>query len=43
VISGIEEFVDAGFDHVHVYQVGDHQSAFFRFYEREILARVARL
>jgi hypothetical protein len=35
--------VDAGFDHVHVHQVDEDRSTFFRFYEREMLARVARL
>lgn len=33
----ISEFVDAGFDHVYVHQVGRDQEGFFSFYEREIL------
>ena len=33
----IEEFADAGFDHVYVHQVGPDQEAFLTFYEREIL------
>lgn len=35
----IQEFADAGFDHVYVHQVGPDQEGFFRFYEREILPR----
>jgi coenzyme F420-dependent glucose-6-phosphate dehydrogenase len=35
----IQECLDAGYDHVHVYQVGPNQEGFFRFYEREILPR----
>jgi hypothetical protein len=43
ISRGSREFVDAGFDHVHVHQVDEDRSTFFRFYEREMLARVARL
>jgi coenzyme F420-dependent glucose-6-phosphate dehydrogenase len=39
----IREFVDAGFDHVHVHQVGANQEAFFRFYERDVLPRAREL
>jgi coenzyme F420-dependent glucose-6-phosphate dehydrogenase len=35
--AAIREFVDAGYDHVYVHQVGDDQEGFFDFYEREIL------
>jgi coenzyme F420-dependent glucose-6-phosphate dehydrogenase len=35
----IEEFAEAGFDHVYVHQVGPDQEGFFAFYEREILPR----
>jgi G6PDH family F420-dependent oxidoreductase len=34
----IEEFQQAGFDHVYVHQVGPDQDGFIRFYEREILS-----
>jgi len=37
----IQEFVDAGFDHVYVHQIGPDQDGFMRFYEREILASAA--
>jgi coenzyme F420-dependent glucose-6-phosphate dehydrogenase len=33
----IQDFMDAGFDHVYVHQVGPDQDACFQFYEREIL------
>jgi G6PDH family F420-dependent oxidoreductase len=36
----IQEGVDAGFDRIHVYQVGPDQEGFFRFYERDILPRL---
>jgi coenzyme F420-dependent glucose-6-phosphate dehydrogenase len=42
-MARIQEFVDAGFDHVYVHQVGDDQDSFFRFYEREIIPRAAEL
>jgi G6PDH family F420-dependent oxidoreductase len=42
-LARIKEYADAGFDHVHVHQVGDDQETFFRFYEREVLPRVREL
>ena len=33
----IKSYVDAGFTHVYLHQVGDDQESFFRFAEREIL------
>lgn len=36
-IAGIQRFVDAGFDHVFIHQIGPDQGGFFRFYEREVL------
>jgi coenzyme F420-dependent glucose-6-phosphate dehydrogenase len=39
--EAIDEFVQAGFDHVYVHQVGPDQEGFMRFYEREILGAVA--
>jgi coenzyme F420-dependent glucose-6-phosphate dehydrogenase len=35
----IQEFADAGFDHVYVHQVGPDQEGFFDFYAREVLPR----
>ena len=37
----IREFVDAGFDHVYIHQVGPDQEGFIRFCERELLAGAA--
>jgi coenzyme F420-dependent glucose-6-phosphate dehydrogenase len=39
----IRSYVEAGFDHVYVHQVGPDQEGFFRFYEREIMPHVGRL
>jgi coenzyme F420-dependent glucose-6-phosphate dehydrogenase len=39
-ISAIQRFVDAGFDHVYVHQLGPDQEGFFQFYEREVLPHV---
>jgi G6PDH family F420-dependent oxidoreductase len=38
-VDAIAEYVDAGYDHVYVHQVGPDQAGFFDFYEREILPR----
>jgi coenzyme F420-dependent glucose-6-phosphate dehydrogenase len=35
--AAIEEYVDAGYDHVYVHQIGPDQESFFEFYEREVL------
>ena len=42
-LARIQEFVDAGFDHVHVHQVGDDQESFFELYESDILPRLGDL
>ncbi len=39
-LAEIRKFVDAGFSHVYVHQVGPDQEGFVRFYEREILPRL---
>jgi coenzyme F420-dependent glucose-6-phosphate dehydrogenase len=39
-IAGIQEFLDAGYEHVYVHQVGPEQEGFFRFYEHEVLPKV---
>jgi coenzyme F420-dependent glucose-6-phosphate dehydrogenase len=36
-LKGIQKFIDAGFDHIYVHQVGPDQEAFFNFYQRFIL------
>jgi coenzyme F420-dependent glucose-6-phosphate dehydrogenase len=41
-VAKVREYVDAGFDHVYVHQVGPDQEGFIRFYERDVLPRVRR-
>jgi coenzyme F420-dependent glucose-6-phosphate dehydrogenase len=42
-LEGIRQFVDAGFDHVYVHQVGPDQDGFLDFYEEEVLPAVREL
>lgn len=35
--EAIQRFVDAGYDHVYVHQVGPDQEGFFRFYQEKVL------
>jgi G6PDH family F420-dependent oxidoreductase len=42
-LDGIQTFVNAGFDHVYVHQVGPDQGGFIDFYEREILPEARQL
>jgi len=35
--TAIQEYVDAGYDHVYIHQVGPEQEGFLDFYEREVL------
>jgi coenzyme F420-dependent glucose-6-phosphate dehydrogenase len=39
-IAGVQEFVDAGYDHVYIHQIGLDQEGFFRFYERDVLPKL---
>ena len=36
-IDGIRKYIDAGFDHVYVHQIGPDQSAFINFYTKRLL------
>jgi coenzyme F420-dependent glucose-6-phosphate dehydrogenase len=36
----IKEFVDAGYDHVYIHQIGPDQEGFFDFWERELRSRL---
>ncbi|SIR04030.1 F420-dependent oxidoreductase, G6PDH family [Haladaptatus litoreus] len=36
-LDNLQQFVDAGYDHVYVHQIGPNQEAFFDFYEEEVL------
>jgi coenzyme F420-dependent glucose-6-phosphate dehydrogenase len=38
-VEGIEKFLDAGYDHVYLHQIGPEQDGFLDFYSREILPR----
>jgi len=39
-LAGIRKYVEAGYNHVCLHQVGPDQAGFMRFYQREILPRV---
>jgi len=38
-VEAIEEYANAGYDHVYVHQIGPDQDGFFDFYAREVLPR----
>jgi coenzyme F420-dependent glucose-6-phosphate dehydrogenase len=42
-LEAIGEYVQAGFDHVYVHQVGPDQDGFFRFCEREVLPNLRQM
>jgi G6PDH family F420-dependent oxidoreductase len=39
-VAALRKFIDAGYDEVHVSQIGDEQSEFFDFWSKEILPRL---
>ena len=39
-LAVIQRYVDAGYDHVAVHQVGPDQEGLFRFYAAEVLPRL---
>ncbi|WP_323173934.1 TIGR03557 family F420-dependent LLM class oxidoreductase [Natrialba sp. PRR66] len=39
-ISAIQEYVDAGFDHVTIHQIGPNQAEFVEFYENEVIPAI---
>jgi coenzyme F420-dependent glucose-6-phosphate dehydrogenase len=39
-LDGIRKFIDAGYDHVYVHQVGPKQTDFFRFYAEKVLPKL---
>jgi len=39
-VEAIGEYVEAGYDHVYVHQVGPDQEGFFDFYSREVLPKL---
>jgi coenzyme F420-dependent glucose-6-phosphate dehydrogenase len=40
-LEAIRKYGDAGYDHVWIHQVGPEQEGFFRFYEREVIPKLA--
>jgi G6PDH family F420-dependent oxidoreductase len=41
-LAGINEYVEAGYDHVWIHQVGPDQEGFFRFFEKEVFPKLDR-
>ncbi len=41
--QAIQEYFDAGFDHVYLHQIGPDQEGFFRFAEQELLPRMRKM
>jgi hypothetical protein len=39
-LAKVQEYVDAGFTHVYLHQIGPDQEGFFRFYKRELEPRL---
>ncbi|MXV62693.1 TIGR03557 family F420-dependent LLM class oxidoreductase [Natronorubrum sp. JWXQ-INN-674] len=39
-IEAIEQYIDAGFDHVTIHQIGSNQDEFVEFYESEVLPAI---
>ncbi|HEX9375473.1 MAG TPA: hypothetical protein VGB19_04435 [Actinomycetota bacterium] len=42
-LEQIKRFVDAGYDHVYVHQIGDAQEQAIEFYRREVFPRLDRI
>jgi len=40
VIAKIQEYVDAGFDHIFLHQVGPDQDGFFKFFQNELQSQL---
>lgn len=38
--EGIRKFIEAGYDHVYIHQIGPDQEGFFQFYQREVLPKL---
>ena len=39
-LSGLREYLDAGYDHVYVHQIGPDQEGFLRFWRDEVAPKV---
>ena len=42
-LNAIRRYIDAGFDHICIHQIGPAQEAFMDFYAREIFPKLASL
>jgi hypothetical protein len=40
-LEKIKKYIEAGYDHIYIHQVGPDQAGFFRFFERELRDQVA--
>jgi G6PDH family F420-dependent oxidoreductase len=43
VVDAVRKYAEAGFDHLHLHQVGDDQEGFFEFWERSLSPALAQL
>ncbi len=39
-LASIRQYLDAGYDHVYIHQIGPDQDGFFDFYQREVLPKL---
>lgn len=39
-LQSIQKFIELGYDHVYIHQIGPHQEEFFQFYEKNILPKL---
>ena len=39
-LASIRQYLDAGYDHVYIHQIGRDQDGFFDFYQREVLPKL---
>ncbi|MEA2512239.1 MAG: hypothetical protein QOJ59_1726 [Thermomicrobiales bacterium] len=39
-VEQMQKYVDAGFDHIYIHQVGPDQEGFMRFYQQEVLPKL---
>ena len=42
VIEALDAYIDAGYDHVYLHQIGPDQDGFFRFWQDELRPRLAK-
>ena len=40
-VKALREFIEAGFDHVYVHQIGPDQEGFLRFYAEQVLPKLS--